>query len=243
MGSLSRKDNDKAAKNATNQAVAMAQPKNYEDPFGKLADGKFTPVESQTQINTRTAQDEKIGDITNLINPDEFNVEELYNNQFYDNMKRMYGRVIDDDYEREERKLTDNLNARNQIGSSYDAMMRGDMTRHYSSRRDQAEDQARQASAGAWQQMYQNALAGLQGLSGERSAALERTYAPAKIALGYQQAVAPLQAAQANAYMNLAQYYGQRPTFGTMMPSYLTATGNLLEGLGSLRPKQPVINP
>lgn len=212
----SKKNNDKKASAATAQAVAAATPKPYEDPFGKFTPGnptKFEPTESQDQIEARGKIDSSINNLIGQA-PDSFDVDSYYDNPFYQNTKQMYSRVIDQQRERDDRELTNNLSARNQMGSSYDALMRRYQAQDYNSRYDQADDQARMASANAYQQAYQNALETLRGLSNERSAALERTYAPAKIAMGYQSAVAPMQNAQAAAYSNLASYYGSRPTLG-----------------------------
>lgn len=236
--------NDKQAAAATAQAVAAAQPKKYSDPFGSLdptgGETKFTPNESQTQIETRNNIDSQIGNLVNQT-PDSFSVEDYYNNPFYETTKRMYQRTIDQERERDTKNLNDSLNARNQLGSSYDALMNRYLNQDYNSRYDQADDQSRMASANAYQQSFQNALETLRGLSNERSAQLDRAYAPAKIAMGYQSSIAPLQNAQAAAYSNLASYYGgrQAPTPGWQTAlnaynSYIGANAKLVGAVAGL---------
>lgn len=240
MASFGAKKKDKNVDRATQNAVAAVRPVSYEDPFGTFKNGKFTPNESQDQINARITQDSRINQLTGMIDPDSFSVEELYDNPFYEHMSRMYKRVIDQQRERDTRELDDNLNARNQMGSSYEALMRRYMNQDYATRFDQADDQARMASAQAWQQQYQNMLMGLESLSNERSKAQERMYAPAKMALGYQSAVSPLQTAAAGAYMNQANYFAQRPTMtDRLFQSWGLANGTISALMGGSKSQVP----
>lgn len=210
-----KKDNQ--VKGATDKAVRAATPYSYSDPYGgvnvnsKTKMTTFTPNENQYQVGTRNTIDQSINNLVGQV-PTEFDVNSYYNNPFYDTTRNMYRRAIDQDREREQLTLTNNLNARNQVGSSYDALSQRYLNQDFNSRYDQADDQARMASANAYQQAYQNLLESLRGLSNERSAQLERTYTPAKIAAGYQSAIAPLQNSQAAAYSGLANYYGNKPT-------------------------------
>ena len=239
MASGSKKDNDSKVQQNTSNAIAALKPKNYADPYGTVTHSKkattFTPVESDIQRETRGTIDNSINSIVSQV-PTEFDIDSYYNNPFYETTKRMYQRVIDQQRERDDRDLTNNLNARNQMGSSYDALARRYMAQDYNSRYDQADDQARMASANAYQQAYQNLLESLRGLSNERSTSLERAYAPAKIAMGYQSALSPLQTGAANAYMGAAGIYGQRPTggggsaLGTGIGGLLGATGGYFLG-------------
>ncbi len=211
------KEKNSRVNSATNQAVKAATPYSYTDPFGSVnVNSKtklttFNPNESGLQADTRNTIDQSINNIVGQI-PTSFDVNTYYNNPFYDTTRSMYRRTIDQDRERDYKTLQDNLNARNQIGSSYDALAQRYFNQDYGTRYDQADDQARIASANAYQQAYQNMLESLRGLSNERSSQLERTYTPAKIAAGYQSAVAPLQNSQAAAYNGLANYYGNQPT-------------------------------
>ena len=238
----SGKKKEKAAKESTQKAVKALAPSAYEDPFGKFKKGKFTPYENEHQIASRNTIDESLNNLVGQV-PTEFDVESYYNNPFYDLTSRMYRRVLDRQREQDTKDLDDILNARNQLGSSYDALRRRDFDQMYADRYDQADDQARMASANAYQQAYQNILESLRGLSNERSAALERTYAPAKMALSYQQAVAPLQNAQAAAWSNFANIQANRTTgfdrflqTGNMLGNLMAGGGKGAEGFAQVLP-------
>lgn len=237
MGLSGAKKKDNNVNKSTEKAVAAVQPRNYSDPFGSVVNTKkqttFTPTENQFQIDTRNTIDESINNMVGQV-PTEFDVESYYNNPFYETTKRMYQRAIDQQKEKDDLDLTNNLNARNQMGSSYDALARRYMAQDYNSRYDQADDQARMASANAYQQAYQNLLEGMRGLSNERSAALERTYAPVKIAMGYQNAVAPLQQAAANAYMGQGQYYANRPTMTDRFFQYGQMSADMAKAIAGM---------
>lgn len=216
MASFSGKKRDNENKRLEQNMLAATQPKPYEDPFGSFKSGKFEPKESSQDIQARGLIDQKmLGMLEDM--PEDFTVESFYDNPFYENTRSMYRRAIDRDRDRDQKQLTDNLNARNQMGSSYDALMQRYMNQDYNDRYDQADDAARGASANAYQQAFQNAMNTFQALGGEESRARELYYAPAKMALGYQSAVAPLQGAQANFYGNAMGYNMQRPTVGDRM--------------------------
>jgi hypothetical protein len=215
-----KKDEIKAS---TQQAVNAAKPKNYSDPFGTLKNGTFTPIESQAQQQQRGMLDAGINNAISGINGMSFNVNDYYNNPFYQTTRDLYAAPIQRQYESDSRNLTNSLNARGQIGSSYDAYRNNQLMQNRDNSLNQADQQARLASAQAYQTNYQNALSKLTGLSNERSAALERTYAPAKIATNYQQAISPLQQAQVGAYTNQANQIANVPG----------AYQNILAGVGA----------
>ncbi len=231
---MTGKKRDSNVNRNTEKAVKAAQPYSYYDPYGSLAVNNkaktinYTPNESGAQVDTRNTIDENINSIIHQM-PKSFDVNDYYNNPFYDTTRQMYRRSIDQDRERDYKELQNNLNARNQVGSSYDALMQRYLGQDYGTRYDQADDQSRLASANAYQQAYQNMIAGLGSLSNERSAQLERSYAPAKIAAAYQGTIAPLQNTQAAAYNNLANYYGNQPTAFDRWLQIAQVTSNMAE--------------
>lgn len=89
-----------------------------------------------------------------------FDVNDFYNNPFYSTTRSMYRRPLMDQQDADNKELMNRLNARNQVGSSYDAYQQYLQNKRYDTLYANAEDQARLASANAYQQMFQNELAG-----------------------------------------------------------------------------------
>lgn len=206
-GNSNQKSADKAQKNAVN----ALKPQSYSDPFGSLAKGKFTPnISSSTQAGLNNF-DSTIGQMSGQLNKP-FDINDYYNNPFYATASEQYKAPVMRQYQQDQTDLANNLNARNQMGSSYDALMNRNLMQQRDFQLNQADDQARTASASAYQQQYQNLLNSISAATSGKSSLLDQIYAPAKLALGYQGALNPLQQAQAGVYNTAQQQYLSRPT-------------------------------
>jgi len=145
----------------------------------------FTPNQSLDQKKTQMTTDRRLNSLVAGI-PTSMDVDSLYNNPFYGSTRRMLTDPIYSQFDRDNKDLRNDLNARNLMGGSFDAyqnsLLRDERNRQLTS----ADDQARGVSADAYQQQYSNILAGLAGLRNDRSAAFDQMYAPAKLAMGFQ---------------------------------------------------------
>lgn len=205
---MASNSNAKKAEANTKKAVAALQPKSYSDPYGKFdgVTGQYTPILTDAQKQTRETGLNKINAITSAINPTP-TVDDLFNNDYYNVYSKYYNDVIDTDYQKNYKQIQDNLAARNQLGSSYDALVNKDLAKVTSSNRLAAEAQARGDSANYYTQNLTNQLNTLQGLRGDLINAQNMEYQPFQNYLGYQNAVSPLQQATAQAYNIPAQFY------------------------------------
>lgn len=202
---------EKQADKNLQKGLAQLKPTSYTDPFGTFRDGTFTP-------NLNAYQNQALDDsfsgisagISALQKP--FTVDDYYNNPFYDSTAQMLEAPIQRQYQQDRKALDDNLNARNQIGSSFDAYSRylQDQGRDYNL--NQARLQARSASADAFNQSYQNQLAGLDALMRSLLGQQQYIYQPMNMALAYQNSQAPLQQTAAGLYGNQAQYFYNKKT-------------------------------
>lgn len=206
-GSSNQKQANKAQKNA----IAALQPKSYEDPFGSFSGGVYKPnitPEIQGSINN---YNKAINSISGQI-PTSFNVEDMYNNPFYSTMADEYKAPVNRQYEQDSNDLTANLGAKNQLGSSYDALMRKNLQQQRDFQLNQADDQARLGSANAYQQQFTNGLNALNTANNAKTQTMQQLYMPFNAYQGYQGAVSPLQTGMANVYSNAMAQYLSRPT-------------------------------
>lgn len=221
-----KKNNVNKANQATKNAVNASKPKNYSDPYGKFSNGVYTPNLNSDQISTR---DNTLGKIDSIVAwmPTELSANDLFNNDFYQPLNNMYKGAIDSQYEKDKRELDNQLNARNQIGGSYDALKNYYMNKDYGSRYQNAQSQSRLGAADAWTQAFQNSVAGLGALRGDAMNAQNMAYQPMQMYLGYQGAVSPLQQTSANAYMNQASQYWAKPTLFDNVMRFTEATAGI----------------
>lgn len=198
MASGKNNNADKAQK-AQQSAVKSLQPQNYSDPFGSLKKGIFTPILPQALQSSLDNFTNVTGALSGQLNRP-FDINDYYNNPFYATASEQYKAPVLRQYQQDQNELANNLNARNQMGSSYDALMNRNLMQQRDFQLNQADDQARTASASAYQQQHQSLINSLTTALGGKSTLLDQIYAPAKIALNYQGALSPLQQAQANVY-------------------------------------------
>lgn len=210
---LSGKKNEDKANKATSNSLSSLKSKNYSDPFGSFDSkkGVYTPNLSPTQMNTLSDTQTGIGTATQALQKP-FTVEDYFDNPFYENTSKLFSQPIQRQYEQDSKALDNELNARNQVGGSYDAYRKSLLTQGRDYNLNQAELQGRSASADAFNQAYQNAMASLQGLNQSQLAQQQYINQPFTNYLGYQGVVNPLQQGAANAYGQQANYYQTKKT-------------------------------
>jgi hypothetical protein len=144
-----------------------------------------------------------------------FDVQSAYDNPMYQTTYDLFKQPIDRQYEQDQNELTANLNARGQMGSSFDALMRRNLMQGRDYNLNQASLQGRQASFDAYNQSASNALAQLAGLTGLRGDMLQQYYYPMAMAQGQQQAINPLQTAQIGYNSQLQASRMSQPTWAS----------------------------
>lgn len=198
MSSSGSKKNDQAAQSA-------ATPYSTYTPFGNtiVNSGAHTVTFSP---DLSTAQNEGLNraseGINNLLDnlPTDFSVNAMYNNPFYQNTLDMQRAPLDYQKGVDQKALNNDLNAHNQMGSSYDALMQDQLNRRYDQMYTQAAGQARDDSANAYQLQLNNILSGMAGLRNEYNSAVSGYMAPMTAAQGYQTSLQPLQTSLVNYY-------------------------------------------
>lgn len=194
------KDND----NNDKKAQQATQPVNFYSPFGNFVKGRFTPIESPDQIATRELANTSIRNLVSGI-PTRFDINAYYSNPYYDTTLSLLNQPIQQQEVQDFRELNNQLSAQNQLGSSYDAYRRYLTEQRYDQSYRQAQNQARLASSDAYTASVNQSLSALQGLRNDQNAYMDTLYKPAQLALGYQQAVSPLQQTLSNYYSNQSQ--------------------------------------
>lgn len=202
---------------AQQNALRAAQPSSFYSPFGNVVvqDKKINldPMQSATQTATSGLTDEKLFNLMGGV-PDNITVDDIYQNPFYQNTLDLIQPKTDQQFSLMGEEMNNQLAARNQLGSSFEALQRDKFNRLKQDAYQQNEATARQASADAFSNSNAQLLNALQILRGDRSQALEAAFAPAKIATGYQSALTPLAGAQADIYQAIPyQQRQQSPGF------------------------------
>lgn len=222
--------NEQKAAQQNAKAQSALQPKSYSDPFGSFSNGQYNPNMSDTQKNTLSTTQQAINGYTQALQQP-FDINSYYNNPFYDTTYSQLSAPVNRQYEQDAKQLQNDLNAKGQLGSSYDALMNSKLQQNRDYNLNQSQLQARSASADAYNQAYQNALAGLQGLNQSQLAQQQYLYQPMNMAMAYQQAMTPLQQGQAGIYNNTANYYQNKKTF---MDNYLDYMKSASQAAGSI---------
>lgn len=205
-------------------------PMGFSSPFGTLTYGKrgstYTPNLSGNYWDAFNTAEYKMANAAKSL-PDSVSAEDIYNNPFYDSTVQLLSNPINRQYSQDMTDLNNELGARNQLGSSYDALMRRNMMQGRDYNLNQAQLQARGTSADAYNNAINQALAIMAGTGNLRGNLMEQAFAPAKMAAGLQSAITPLQVAQAN-------YISSQPTFGDRLMDYYGGMSKAFaSGLGS----------
>ena len=182
-------------------AAAALRPQSYSDPYGSFSNGVFTPNLSPEQTMTDSVTNDKLLGLISGV-PTDFSANDLFNNAFYDDTANLLKGKLDQQRQLDTQNLDNTLSARNQLGSSYDALLRSNLQRDYNQQYLDAENTARGLSADAALNTYQAGLQGISTLRNDQAQARDITYLPLKYSISQQQAVAPLQTALAGVYNN-----------------------------------------
>lgn len=206
-----------AINNATKKAVAASAPKSYSDPNGSFngATGVYSPNQSATQLATQGMLDTGINKAVSNIAGNQYDVNSAFDNPYYQSTLSLLKAPVDRQYAQDQTALQNNLNAKGLTGGSYDAYSNNLLNQNNDYNQNQIQGQARDRSSNAYQQALQNSLAQLSGLSGERSAGLQREYQPFNAYTTYQNAINPGSAATAQAYMNQGNQLAQIPSLAS----------------------------
>jgi hypothetical protein len=208
--------NQKKADKAQKSAVGALQQKSYSDPYGSFSNGAYSP-------NLNAGQQSIMGNADNITAnalqqiPQHFDVNSYYNNPFYQSTYDQITAPIHQQQAWDTNELHSDLNAKGQMGSSYDALMHQMLNQNYNNQYVQAAGQARAEAANAYQQAYQNAVNTANTASALKGQTMAQVYQPFNNALAYQQAVTPLQQGISQVYSNAQNQYLNRPTFGQNM--------------------------
>lgn len=192
-------------------ATAALKPMNFNFPDSQLSveNGQvnFKAKNNKMRRAGRKLTDSKLLETLGNI-PTQMDPQAMFNNPFYDTAHGMALREIDSQRAKANKELDDSLNARNQMGGSYDAYRRSLMDSDFNKMYMDAGDRARLLSADVYNQGVRNQLGVLQGLRNDRTQENAMRYLPFQLATGYQSAVSPLQTALGNYY---AQTYASQP--------------------------------
>jgi len=188
----------------TNKAISSLKPVSYSDPFGTLAKGVFKPNLNSDQTQTLAHIDQGMNHLTSSI-PTSYSVNDAYYNPFYNTTYSLYQQPTNTQYMTSMQNLDNDLNARGQLGSSYDALMRRGLNQNYLSQSANNAAQARLDASNAYLNALQYNLDALQGLGNAKSQMLSQIYMPAQQAVNYQHALTPLSQSTANVYSQQAQ--------------------------------------
>lgn len=207
MGSFSSKGKDKAVQSAST-------PNNYYDAFGHVLfdtsghNAAFYPnISGDTQRGldqSRAGSADAIGALRGYVSQSpEQGIEAMFNNPYYGATKNYLTSALTRQREMDQKELDNQLNARGQLGGSYDALRRKNFDDNYLNQFNQAELQSRQASSDAYNTQYGNLLNALTGFQNYYGATQDQLYKPLTAAAALQGAVNPLQ-------NQLASYYATK---------------------------------
>jgi hypothetical protein len=175
-----------------------------------------------TQIQGMIGQNYNNLNNVNAQLPQSLSLNDYYNNPFYQNTYDLNQAPIDRQYQQDQTQLTNQLNAQNQLGSSYDAYTKSLLKQGYDYNTNINALQSRQASANAYQQNLANQM-GLGGYYlGQNNDLYNQYFAP------YAQYGQPAsaQAGQAQATMqNAYNNYNNNKQSG--MNTFVNAVGNI----------------
>lgn len=177
-------------KEETKQTQSQSQTRQNFDlstPFGSTKTSgnriTYTPEFLQGQEEGLGIASQKATDILSSLNPD-LTVEAAFNNPFYENTRSLLQNPIRRRQEDAARELQSQLAARNQIGSSYDALMKSYQQRDFGDQLGQADNYARNLGFDAYTQNINNQLGTLSALRGDIGQSTQQAMAPLLAALG-----------------------------------------------------------
>lgn len=198
MGSFSKK---KESKKADSQVAAALKPANFYSPEGNLVNGTYTPNQTEGQ---QAARDNSFSLLGNMLDGEiqPYTLDDAMSGDYYNQILGSLNRNTDRAKDRDYKQLQNNLSARNQIGSSYDALMNSNFAMDYADQYANNATNSIQTSLGALGDIYTNNanVAGI--LSGITNQQNDAYYKPAMLGMNYQNSVAPLQTALASHYSN-----------------------------------------
>jgi len=145
----------------------------------------YTPnFSAQDQSNLTASSAGQGGFLHQLSKPYDF--EQAFNSPFYTSAHDSLSAGINRQYGQDTNNLNADLNAQNQGGSSYAALQHNMLNQNHDFNLGQADNQAHQFSLNAYNQGFNNNLAGLSGLQNYNAGVYQQYYSPLQLASGYQ---------------------------------------------------------
>ena len=196
-----------------NKGVSNAlQPTNVSiGDFGSITGDRnnmrLNPNDSFLTRTSRETADNKMGNLLSGFNTD-FSPESTFNNPMYQALNDYGQKRLRQDYSSDYRKMSDDLNATGQLGSSYDALMRKNMDYNYGKRADDVNAQAQQMGFDFNTSNQQNQMAMLQALQGWKGNSINQSLVPLQLGLQASGLGSGLASQQAN-YLSGLNTWGQ----------------------------------
>lgn len=221
------------SKKSNRGANAGSDPFDFWSPYGNvITDGgnvKFQPKLNEAQRRTSALTDDLLLSTLSGINPN-LSVNDVFNNPFVHNIRGLNRSQLSRERSRASKRLDDDLNARNLLGGSFDAMRRRDQDELFANLERSGETQARMQGLDIFNNQLQNQLGLLTGLRSDRNAALQGQFLPLSAFSGMLPSLTGLQTAQASP---LSGGRGSSGIGGLLSGGLGTALG---AGLGSIVP-------
>lgn len=183
-------------------AQQAAKPANFYSPLGNLVKGRYSSPMFDSNFNQQRATantgiTKTLGNLAGYANE---TPESVMNNPWTGVMSNYLRGRINRDYQDSLKTYTDEMNARNQLGGSYEAYRRSLLDRDYQSQLADADMQSMLEGVNQYERGFNRQAALLSALRGDMASAMDQAYYPAKIGMGYVGSVAPLQTALLNTY-------------------------------------------
>lgn len=133
----------------------------FSTPFGNFTaagnSSVYQPWMPQNQLDAFLGDQSRTNTVLGGL-PTTTNINDYYNNPFYQSTASLLEAPINRQYQQDQYDLQNNLNAKNQVGSSYDALMNRNLMQGRDYNLQNADNQARQMSAQAYDQNLNNGL-------------------------------------------------------------------------------------
>jgi hypothetical protein len=150
------------------------------------------------QLNSLMPQLQTVNNIASNL-PTSYDVNSAYNNPYTSSIYNYLAAPLQRQYTQNYNDLNTQLNAQNQLGSSYAALKENQLQQNQDYNLQQAMGQAMQYGNQAYQQSIQDPLNVMQGVNNTYLQGLQALYQPYQFAGNYQaQAINPVMQAQAN---------------------------------------------
>lgn len=203
--------------------VSMGQ---YGSITGDRKNLQFNFNNSPWQQATRNNTDQKISSLVDGM-PTGFTPDDMWNNVFANEAARVSRANLEDQWGSEDRQMMDSLAARNQLGGSFEAMLRRDAMKRRNLARMQSDLASRQQGSDAFMQALQGRLGTLGALRADRGAAINQDLAPMQLALS-------AMGLGSNLGSQYANYRGNESTWMDAYQKWINTNANAMRAAGGM---------